>query len=218
MELKHLQFNSPFTMMVAGPSGGAKTVLVRRILKNHRLLIAPHNSTLSVIWAYGQWQATYNEPVENVRIQYVDGLPSQVMLQESHPNVIIIDDLMNELADNVRMGNLFTKGSHHMNINVIFISQNLYHKGKQMRNINLSCHYLILMKNPRDRSQIDVLARQMKLNKALPEAFNDATSKPFGYLLVDLKQDTPANCMLRTRITPEETVKGVFSPIVYEQK
>lgn len=217
-ELIHLKFKTPFTMIVAGPSGSGKTVLVRRILENHTILIPLKITNLKVMWAYGQWQPTYSENIANVITSYCDGLPSEDEIKSFNPNVIVIDDLMNELADDIKMGNLFTKGSHHLNINVIFISQNIFQKGKQMRNINLSCHYMIIMKNPRDRSQIDILGRQMKITQALSEAYNDATKEPFGYLLIDLKQDTPDNLMLRSRITPQENIKGIFSPIVYVLK
>ena len=176
------------------------------------------NDKMRVIWAYGQWQSLYSENIENIDIEYIDGLPSQNEIIEKRPELIVIDDLMNELADDMKMGNLFTKGSHHMNINVIFLTQNLFHQGKQMRNMNLSCHYLIIMKNPRDRSQIDVLGRQMKRTKQLSEAFTDATSCPFGYLLVDLRQDTPESLMFRAKITPEESIKGKYSPVVYSPK
>ena len=36
------------------------------------------------------------------------------------------------------------------------------------------------------------------------EAFCDATSKPYGYLLIDCHQLTPENLRLRTSILPGE--------------
>lgn len=210
-----LKFKSPFTMMIAGPSGSGKTYFVRDLLHFHDLLISGNKKILNVIWAYGQWQDLYKKKIENVEVEYFDGLPSESELKIKKPDIIVIDDLMNELADDAKMGNLFTKGSHHMNINVIFITQNLFHKGKQMRNISLSCHYLILMKNPRDSSQIDVLGRQMKKTKVLEEAFKDATNGAYGYLLIDFKQDTKEEFMLRTNIFP---IEGIYCPTVYISK
>ena len=57
--------------------------------------------------------------------------------------------------------NLFTKGSHHRNLSVIYIVQNLFHQGKGNRSISLNSHYLVLFKNPRDKLQILTLAKQM---------------------------------------------------------
>jgi hypothetical protein len=38
----------------------------------------------------------------------------------------------------------------------------------------------------------------------MEEAFQDATAKPHGYLLIDLKQSTPEHLRLRTNILPKQ--------------
>ncbi|KAG8229448.1 hypothetical protein J437_LFUL005553 [Ladona fulva] len=40
--------------------------------------------------------------------------------------------------------NLFTKGAHHWNLSVIFITQNLFHQGKGRRDISLNSHYIAI--------------------------------------------------------------------------
>ena len=109
---------------------------------------------------------------------------------------------MSECIDNKNILQLFTVGSHHKNISVIFLTQNIFCKGKHSRSINLNSHYLILFRNPRDASQINHLGRQLypKNTKYFEEAFNDAISTPYGYLIVDLKQDTPEDLRLRSVI------------------
>ena len=148
---------------------------------------------------------------------YFEGLPNEMEIKKYDPDLIIIDDLMNEVSNNIEMGNLFTKKSHHLNKSVIFITQNLFHQGKQMRNIHLSCHYLILMRNNRDASQIDILGRQMKMTKALEEAYKDATANPFGYLVLDFKQETPRDFILKTNLISEE-INRDYKPIIYQIK
>lgn len=129
------------------------------------------------------------------------------LIDTSKRNLIILDDLMSETANDKKISNLFTKGSHHKKLSVILVSQNLFHQGKESRTISLNAHYLILFKNPRDASQIAYLARQMfpEKPKYLQEAYKDATSKPYGYLFIDLKSNTPDNFRLRTQIFPGET-------------
>ena len=46
------------------------------------------------------------------------------------PTLLLVDDLMNETDDYV--ANLFTKGSHHRNISVVFLVQNLFHNNKHI--------------------------------------------------------------------------------------
>ena len=66
-----------------------------------------------------------------------------------------------------------------------------------MRNIHLNTEYVVLFRNPRDKSQFGHLARQLepKHSKALVDAYVDAyvdaTSRPYSHLLVDLKPHTP---------------------------
>src|SRR5258708_318336 len=174
-DIKHIQFKHPFTCMVSGPTSSGKTVLVRRILSQSKYLVAGNIN--NVMWAYGQWQKLYNTKIDNVKCIYNEGLPNEDDLLQNKIDLIVIDDLMNELGSNKKLTSLFTKGSHHNNISVIFITQNLFHQGNQIRTISLNCHYIILMKNPRDKRQIQYLGNQVFSNntKFFIEAFNDAT-------------------------------------------
>ena len=65
---------------------------------------------------------------------------------------------------------------------------------------------MVLFKNPRDATQITYLARQMFPGKSafMVDAFKDATTKPFSYLLIDLKADTEEKQRLRANIFPDE--------------
>ena len=72
--------------------------------------------------------------------------------------LLILDELILESSSDVIL-DLFTDGSHHKNISVIFVTQNVFHKGKVERDISLNTKYLVLFKNPRDRAQIQHLAR-----------------------------------------------------------
>jgi hypothetical protein len=223
---KHLCFKHPFTCITAGPTSSGKTVLIRRILKHHRALINFKNEIidkLKVLWAYGQWQSLYEEQVHNVEIRYVEGFSSEEEISEDKPHIVIIDDLITELGNDKKLTNLFTKGNHDNDISVIFISQNIFHQGSQMRTISLNCHHMLLMKNPRDKAQIMSLASQIYPNKTkfLIEASNDATKDQFGYIKVDMKQDTPDNLRIQTRIVAEELpsdCKYSMSPIAYTPK
>ena len=72
--------------------------------------------------------------------------------------------------------------------------------------ISLNSHILIVFRNPHDSLGVSTLARQMfpKHTGYLLEAFHDATSRPYGYLVIDCHQLTPENMRLRTNILPEE--------------
>lgn len=213
--MDHLKFKSPFTCIVSGPSGSGKTHLVRSILEAQNA--AFNRSPKKILWAYGQWQELYSEPLKGVSVRYHENLPEEEDIISDKPELIVIDDLMSELTGDVNMTKLFTKWSHHHNIDVIFIVQNVFHKGKEMRTISLNTHYFILLKNPRDGSQVINLARQLfpANTKYLSESYEDATSKPFGYLLIDCKPDTPDRFRVRTRILPLPNIKGMVMTTIY---
>ena len=82
---------------------------------------------------------------------------------------------------------------------VWYITQNLFQQSKSSHTISLNAHYLVLFQSPRDKMQIKVLAIQLQAPHMI-HAFNDATSMPHGYLLVDLKPNTPDYLRFRTHI------------------
>ena len=72
-------------------------------------------------------------------IEFVKGIP-KALEQDSYfdvnkRNLIVFDDQMIDASKDKRIVNLFTRGSHHRNLSVIYIVQNLFHQGKGSRNI-----------------------------------------------------------------------------------
>ena len=149
-----------------------------------------------------------NFDIPNLRLE--QGLPTA--FDAGKRNVVVSDDLMAETDG--RVTDLFTKKSHHSNTSVIYLLQNLFPKHKESRTISLNARYMVVFNNPRDSSQVTHLAKHMNpaCVKFVQEAFKAATSVPYGYLLVDLKQDTPEDMRMRTTILPDDTVQYVYVP------
>lgn len=195
----------PFTCVVSGPSGAGKTVFVEKLLKHKAALITPIPKR--IIWSYGIKQPALEERWKG-EVEFVEGLPdSDCMYTDS---LIVIDDQMAETDQSV--ANLFTKGSHHNKLSVVYIVQNLFGKNPHMRTISLNGHYLVLFKNPRDATQAGNLGRQMypRRLKYFQSAYKQATSGAHSYLLCDLRQETPDHLRLRTNIFPEDQGQVVF--------
>ena len=89
---------------------------------------------------------------------------------------------------------------------MLYLTQNLFPPGKLSRTISLNSHYILVFRNLRNSLGITTLAKQMfpKDTNYLMEAFRDATSQPYGYLLIDCHQLTPEDIRLRTNILPGE--------------
>ena len=197
----------PATFCVAGPTGCGKTHWVSNLIRNHHhAFVEPFER---VFWCYGQHQPAYKELSRDLpAVQFVEGLPEDwtELIDPKYRNLVVLDDLMQECGNDPQITKLFTQGSHHQNLSVIYIVQNLFHQSKESRTISLNCHYIALFKNPRDRSQIVHLAKQMYpgQTKFMVEAYTDATSLPHSYLFIDLKPNCPEDHRLRTNIFPGE--------------
>lgn len=204
----------PFSAIIAGPSGSGKSVFVKKFIQHIDKMCNTRFSR--IIWYYAEQQSLPTaESVSNATesgIEYREGLPQESDYDtDTLPKLIIIDDLMREASNNVVV-DLFTKGCHHKNLSVFFITQNLFHQGRGQRDISLNSNYIVFFKNPRDRAQIQHLARQINPEnpRFLQEAYHDATAQPHGYLLLDLKQSTPENCRYRSNIFPSDKHQYVY--------
>lgn len=201
------RLKTPFTLLLGGPTGSGKTTFVQKLLKyQHHVVDAVFEH---IVWCYGEFQEGYAAMARDMpHVQLHEGIPSNIdtMFDRKKNNLIILDDLMSEAGNDKRITHLFTKGSHHRNLSVILITQNIFFQGKESRTISLNAHYMVIYKNPRDRSQIVHLGKQIYPHKVkfLQEAYNDATKKAYGYLLIDLKPDTDERVRLRTEIFPGE--------------
>lgn len=195
-----LTWRHPFTCLVTGPTSCGKTRFTLRLLKHAKTVVLPPPQ--KIIWCYGVYQTAFDALRADGVIEFHEGLPNPESFDGRQRTLLVIDDLMSETDD--RVTKIFTKISHHMNVSVIYLTQNLFFAGKHNRTIGLNSHYLVIFKNPRDSTQISSLARQMYpgRTKFVVEAFHDATSKPYSYLLIDLKPDTDDQHRLRSGVFP----------------
>lgn len=184
---------SPFRMTVCGPSQSGKSTFVKNlILKKDSVLCG--EPIKKIIWCCKSKEFVPRELCSLPNFIVHEGVTN---IDQVSPNtLIVIDDLMLE-AFTKEVCELFTVNSHHKNISVILVLQNLFHHGKSCRLISLNANYIVLNKAPRDSSQFSFLARQICPQnwKALENVYKEATHKPYTYLLIDLTQR--ANEVLR---------------------
>ena len=200
---------NPFLMIIAGPTNSGKTSFVQMMINNRDKLFYPKID--EIIYCYTEWQPIYNELLKSDNITFIEGLPQTEDFKFDRFRLIILDDLMDKLDE--RVTRMFTKESHHRGISVVYITQNLFSKNKEHRTISLNTQYIVLFKNPRDQSQVVHLAKQMYPGNVnyMKDAYKKATSDPFGYLFIDLNQETSEEFRLRTNIFSEDS-QIVFLP------
>jgi hypothetical protein len=150
-----------------------------------------------IVWCYGQWQPAYEQMSRTLsNVEFVRGIPddleSDSYFDQAVNNLIVLDDLMTAAKNDNRVADLFTKGSHHRSLSMIYVVQNMFAQGKASRDVALNCQYLVLFNSPVNRHQISLMARRIYSRNPdkLLKRYEEAVSRPFGYLLVYLKPGT----------------------------
>ena len=210
-----LPFQSCSSIIVSGMTGSGKTRWTFRLLQNLVGMFNP-DPPHKLMYCYGIWQPLFDEMENKIpNLTMHQGLPSQedldIFTADREHNMIILDDLMQQVVQKPDMELLFTQGSHHRCLTVIFIMQNLFQQGKCSRSIALNTWYYILMKNMRDASQISTLGKQVFPDKAnmLVEVYKDCMKEDYGYLILDVSPNSQDKYRMRTHVFPKE------DPVVY---
>ena len=205
----------PFSCVLSGPSSSGKTFFVKMLLENAKSVISKNIE--NIVYIYDCWQPLYDELLKLYDIKLIEGILQTLnddrLFPTNKTNFLVLDDVMKDASSNSEVERLFTNYVHYRSLSALYIVQNLFFHGKSSRTISLNTNYLVLFKNPRDNTQINVLARQMypRNTNFFMDCYENATSIPFGYLLIDFKAKTPEQYRLRTDILSQH-------PVVYIQK
>ena len=111
METFDLRLKSPFTALLAGPTGSGKTQLIASLIAKADDVC----DTLpkEIIYCYGVWQKSF-EKIEG--ITFPEGMlgVKKNISRDGVSHWIIVDNLMNKA--NGQTDDLYTKYSHHLNL------------------------------------------------------------------------------------------------------
>ena len=145
--------------------------------------------------------------------------------------MLIFDDSCEEIRNSKAFVDIATAGRHR-GLSTIYIKRNLFHRSKLGRDVELQNTHIGLFKSPRDVMQVTTLSTQLGLGSELVDWYRDATSVPFGHLLIDLSSRTddrlryctksgsvPSNFYIPERLKhlrtlDDEHTKSLYSPSV----
>jgi ABC-type lipoprotein export system ATPase subunit len=148
-----LMLQHPFTLIVAGPSSCGKSTFVIRLLECREQLC--DIGFKNIVWCHSE----NNAPHHLQNVSFVKVVP-EFENPENVSTLIVLHDLMDS-AYSTKVSELFTKGSHHRNNSLVLITQNLFQQVPSLRDISLNSKFLVVFKNPRDKTQIVHLAQQV---------------------------------------------------------
>ena len=169
-----VRFKTPANFYVCGQTQAGKSHITRRMLRHLEELFYPVPT--KIIYCYGEYQKKFDELPPNVEL--MEGFPDNLndMVRDHDSSLVVLDDLMSQCSNDQRVADLFTRGSHHRGISVLYLTQNLFPPGKLSRTISLNSHYFVIFRKPRDSLGISTLAKQMFPGRTnyLMESFRDA--------------------------------------------
>ena len=166
------------------------------------------------------------EFVRGVRFEFIDSLKNN-----GTKYLLILDDSCEEICNSKAIVDIATAGRHR-GLSTIYIKHNFFHQSKLGRDIELQNTLIVLFKSPRDVMQVTTLSTQLGLGSELYDWYRDATSVPFGHLLIDLSPRTddrlryctnrgsvPSKCYIPERLKhlrtlDDEHTKSLYSPSV----
>jgi len=187
-----IRFKHPFTCIVSGPSRSGKLSFTLGLAQHLDSLCPEPNFSGGIIWCYSKKSSVPRQKLAAIHtnVSFHEGVPQNFGDRLGRPCLIILDNLLNEVYSK-DVCDLFTKGSHHRNISVILITQNLFYQGCFCRDISLNAKYSEALKNVRDKSQFQYLARQVhpEDSDSLYKSYLEATERSHGYLILDFAQD-----------------------------
>jgi hypothetical protein len=213
-DCQHLfKLRHPFFLISAGSSFTGKTNLIMNLIINkHRLISQPIDN---IIVCYGSWQPIYEQLAKQVpaetKLEFREGLNFDIpsdSLNGTRPTLILIDDLYMDAFSSRSVLEAVTKDLHHSATSMIIISQSIFPKTKLSKAITDNASYYLLTNNSRDKTAVRILGQQIFPNKyaALMNAFEHATSSPFGHLLIDLTVQCIDQYRLRSKILDRHPV------------
>lgn len=229
-----------FTCQVAGPSRSGKSTFVRNLLLHQ-------GSVIDVVFDYiliilGT-DSSVNPLLNNLRNDFPDkvtvmelnslyssrdemmrSFPADVkrLLDEQSKSgregCIVFDDLMNELSESDLLLDLFTKLSSHYKISIIYITQNVFFKGKRSGdNVTMyrNTHLLVLFRNPLDNTVLSTISKRIapagsvsKLNRMLVHIL-----EKHRYVVIHGNLAHPKELQFQTELFNDEPVRH---QVVYE--
>lgn len=185
------KFHSPTSIAIYAPPYSGKSTLTQKILYNANSLftIPPE----FVVYCYKEKLSIFDDMTKNIKNLILhEGVPSREDMEKwavGKHFVIVLDDLQQICENDKNVAQMFTVGSHHKNYTLIYLCHNIFGRGTFSKLINLNSHYLIIFRNNRDIQQVQTLGRQIfgvKEVKYFLDAYEKATAKEYGYLLINL--------------------------------
>ena len=182
--------NRVFISLV-GPSETGKSQLIYNWLKNGTF--QPEIDKIHFINQHSQPLYNAMQKIENLEnLEFVQGVNFEFnnsLKNHGKEYLLVFEDSCEDICNSEAFVDIATAGRHR-GLSTIYIRHNLFHQSKQGRDVELKNTHIVLFNSPRNVMQVTTLGAQLGLGSELVDWYRDATSVPFGHLLIDLSPRT----------------------------
>ena len=144
------------------------------------------------------------EFAQNVNFQFKD-----LLKNNGTKYLLIFDDSCEDICNSKTFVDIVTAGRHR-GLNTTYIEHNLFHQSKLRRDVELQNTHIVLLKSRREVMQVSTLSAQLGLGLELVDWYREATSVPYGHLLIDLSPRTDDRLLFLQ--TPDPLPHNFISP------
>ena len=179
-----IKFLANHNTIVFGQTGAGKTHFMLEVIR-HKLV---HPFPENIYYMYRVHQSFMEEHPE---ITFIEGLNFSLM-DTSKPSMLVIDDLV--LSTNQDVAEMFILGSHHKQVSIFFLTQNLFPNCNLFRTMSANAHYFVIFQNQRNFRQVMTLARQVFVGKdvnRIVNAYKRAGETPRGFIILSFSALLP---------------------------
>ena len=179
-----IKFLANHNTIIFGQTGSGKTHFILDVIRQK--LIHPFPERIYYMYKIRQ---PFMDMLDN--ITFIEGLDFEALNTDKW-SMLVIDDLV--LSTNKGVAELFILGSHHRQISIFFLTQNLFPNCDLFRTMSANAHYFVIFQNQRNFRQVMTLAHQIFVGKdvdRITEAYKRASRTPRGFIVLSFSPLLP---------------------------
>ena len=168
------------------------------------------------------------------KLEFVQGVNFEItdsLKDDGTKYLSIFDDSCQKICNSKAFVDIAIAGRHG-GLSTVYIKHYLFHQSKLGRDVELQNTHIVPFKSPCDVVQVSTLSGQLELGSEVVDWYRDATSVPYGRLMIDLSPrsddrlryctntgSTPSNFhnpdrLKQSEILDKEHTKTLYSPRV----
>ena len=181
-----LRYIQPFSMIIAGNSMSGKTSFVFELIDNINNIVV--NPPQEIHYLYSVDQPIFAKYKHKINFTKNIDILNLTPEDDTTGAMIIVDDMSDVLVKDSNLVSLFTKNTHHKNISVILILQNLFIQSPNYVTLRQNACYYGFTDVGMNLTALNIFASRLggkEMSEYFKLAYKNTMKKRFQVLLLD---------------------------------